>query len=62
MMILILVNKHQDIYPNDKDIQNCSTLLIKNWQRESIKKAKMVKEVPDSIKIKNIVISLNKKN
>lgn len=48
----------------NKDIQNCSTLLIKNWQRESIEKAKNGERgpIPDSIKIKKITISLNKKN
>jgi hypothetical protein len=48
----------------NKDIQNCSTTLIKNWQADSIKKAKNGQRgpIPDSIKIKKITISLNKKN
>jgi hypothetical protein len=48
----------------NKDIQNCSTTLIKNWQTDSIKKAKNGQRgpIPDSIKIKKITISLNKKN
>lgn len=47
-----------------KDIRNCSTLLIKNWQTESIIKAKNGERgpVPNSIKIKKITISLSKKN